>query len=426
MIDAFLVFFLVSLIPIAFLGIGGPTEAALFTAWRWLQVVTFLGASAWVLYQLARRDWRGLVVLLLLALVVAYFGLSYSGIAWDAQIEYHRVLLLAIRYGGLTEGYRHGVVSWVLGYPPGTSLSVAFYRSLHLLSPNVAQELLFLLWSGAFFVRHLRHVDLPGKLLFFAIILVDTRFLWHLTYFYNNLFYALIWAELALAPLFGSPMRPWETCGSALVLVWLRPQWEIAAIPIATGALATLLASPTWTKRLLRDAGVVTAAALVVARLAASYWQNAVGELGRLLNGHTVQVLDQLRTHPDFPALHVDVDTKAFMQQAPHTPALLSKESANAVAWAYHVSVDRYPLYFAALAALALLALVTLRRRGLAFLAPMLGPFIVMIGTAVFARSVASYQANEWALERLQIIVPILAAGVATALHQALRERRVS
>jgi len=44
----------------------------------------------------------------------------------------------------------------------------------------------------------------------------------------------------------------------------------------------------------------------------------------------------------------------------------------------------------------------------------------------VFARSVASYQANEWALERLQIIVPILAAGVATALHQALRERRVS
>ena len=73
-----------------------------------------------------------------------------------------------------------------------------------------------------------------------------------------------------------------------------------------------------------------------------------------------------------------------------------------------------------------LLALVTLRRRGLAFLAPMLGPFIVMIGTAVFARSVASYQANEWALERLQIIVPILAAGVATALHQALRERRVS
>lgn len=424
MIDAFLIYFLVSLIPIAFIGIGGAGEHALFATWRIVQVVTLVAASAYVLVQLARRDWRELVVLVLLGVVVAYTALSYSGVAWDAQIEYNRVILLAERYGSLTEAYRHGMASWILGYPPGTSLSAQFHRTLHLASPNVAQGLLFLLWSGAFMVRHMRGVDLAGKLAFFFLLITGAQFYWHLTFFYNNLFYALIWAELVLVPLLGSSLRPFELCAYALVLVWLRPQWQIAAIPIGTGALATMLATPGFDRRALRDLALVTIAALIVSYLAAMYWQTAAVTLGRALADGKKQVVDAIGERPHPNLLHVDVVTRAYSQQAPPPTALWSKKSLEAIDWALVVTRGRYEVTLWTLGLLALLSPAMLRRRGVAFIVPLLSPIGIVVGTAFFARSYAQYRDNLWALERLQIITPILAAGTVVALYRTLREQR--
>ena len=421
MIDAFLVFMLVTLLPIAFLGIGGRGEHVLFTGWRWLQVATLLAASAFVLYRMVRDNWRDLIVLVLVGAGVAYCALSYVGIYWDAQIEYNRVLLLAHRYGSLTEGYRHGVNHWILGYPPGASLSVMFFATLHMISPNVAQGLLLLLWSGSFLVRHMRDVDLPGKLIFFVLLATGAQLAWHATYFYNNLFYALIWAELVLAPLFGSSLLPWERCAWALVLVWLRPQWQIAAIPVATSALSTILMASRIERRLARDTILATVAALAVAWYGAAYWQNATQQLDRIMSQESTTLLAQTGVQQDSHMLDVQVVTRPVAVQAAPTPKLLSNESAEAIEWAFKLTKNKYPLSLSVLAVAALLALATLRRRGLAFLALLLGPLALVLGTAVFARGYAAYRDNGGALERLQIIVPILAAGMIAALHRAFR-----
>jgi hypothetical protein len=423
MTDAFLVYFLVTLLPIAFLGIGGHSEHVLFVGWRWLQVGTLLGVAVFTVSQLARRGWRDLVILVLVATGIGYLVLSYIGIAWDAQIEYNRVLQLADHFGSLTEGYRHGVTHWILGYPPGATLSVAFFLTLKMLSPNFAQGALIVLWSGSFLLRHCKDVDLPGKLVFFAMLATGAHMTWHLTYFYNNLFYALIWATYVLAPLLGSTLRPWERCAYALALVWLRPQWQIAAIPIATSALATVLSAPSWNWRLVRDTALVTLAALTVAWLGSDYWRRASADLDRALSVENTAVIAATSAHQDPRTLEVEVTTRPFEQQAKPIPKLMSKESVDAVAWAFTVTKREYSLSLLFLAGAALLALVALRRRGLAFLVPLLSPLGMVLGTAVFARGYAEYRANAWALERLQIITPILAAGVAAALHRALRRQ---
>lgn len=422
MIDAFLVFFLVTLLPIAFVGIGGRTEHALFATWRWLQVAALLAAACFVLYRLIRRDWRALVVLVLVGAGVAYLDLSYIGIAWDAQIEYFRVLQLAKQYGSLTEGYRHGITHWIFGYPPGASLSVAFFQTLNMVSPNIAQGILILLWSGSLMARHMRDVDLAGKLAFFVLLATGSQLVWHYTYFYNNLFYALVWATLVLVPMFGSSLRAWEWCGYALVLVWLRPQWQIAAIPIGTGALSTLLAASGWSRRHARDTAIVAAAALTVAWLGSAYWQTASVELDRAMSRETTAVIAKLTEQQRSPVLEIEVRTKPFAQQYKPVPPLLSHASVAAVGWAYHVTARLYAVSLAVLALIGFVAVWALRRRGLVFLTPVLSPLAVLLGTAVFARY-ADLKTNTWALERLQIISPILMAGTLTALHRALRAR---
>jgi hypothetical protein len=421
-IDAFLVFMMVTLVPIAFLGIGGRAEHALFIGWRWLQVATLLAAGGYVLYRMATRSRRDLILLVVIAACIAYLGLSYVGIYWDAQIEYNRVLLLADRFGSLTEGYRHGNAHWIFGYPPGATLSVMFFSTLHMISPNVAQGILLVLWCGAFLVRHLRDVDLPSKIVFFLLLATGAQFAWHATYFYNNLFYALLWAQLVLAPLFGSTLSPWERCGTALVLVWLRPQWEIAAIPIATSALTTLLIAPRVDRRLVRDTTLATLVALAVAWHGNAYWQRASPILDQQMSQHGAALIDEAAaTQHDSRTLDVQVTTKPTAVLATPVPALVSGESVDAIAWAFKLTREKYPLSSAALCMASLFALASLRRRGLAFIVPLLGPLGLVVGTAVFARGYADYRANSGALERLQIIVPILSAGVLAALPRTLR-----
>lgn len=420
MIDGMLAYFLVSLIPIALL-FGGRAEHVLFVGWRWLQVVTLFAVAAHVLYRTVRSGWRDVVLLVAIAVGIGYIALSYSAIAWDAQIEYHRVVLLAARYGGLTEGYRHGVANWILGYPPGTSLSVMFYSTLHLASANVAQGLLTLLWSAVFMQRHMRNVDFAGKAIFFVLLGMGEHALWHVTYFYNNLFYALIWAELVLAPMLGSSMRPWERVGWALVLVWLRPQWQIAAIPIGSSALSTLLAAKSLDLRFVRDLALTTMAALLVAWLGSGYWRTASAALDRAISEEKMRVVDAIGAEQDRQILAVETATKALEQQRAPTPPLLSRASLDAVDWAFYVTKHVYRRSMWMMGFLALFALVTLRRRGLMLLVPLLSPLALVLGTAVFARMFPGYRSNEWALERLQIITPILAAGMVTALHRAIR-----
>jgi len=423
MIDAFLAFFLVSLLPIAFLGIGGHTEHVLFIGWRWLQVVALFASSLFVVYQLARRDRRGLAVLALVVVGVAYLGLSYLGIAWDAQIEYNRVLQLAQRFGSITEAYRHGVTHWIFGYPPGASLSVAFFLTLKMISPNVAQGVLLALWSGSLLTRHLRHVDVPTKIVFFVLLATGTQLMWHFAYFYNNLFYALVWATFVFAPMFGSSLRPWEWCGYALVLVWLRPQWQIAAIPIGVGALAALASARTWNLRVLRDTILMMTAALAVAWLGSTYWRSASAKLDEAMSRENADVIANITAQQASPVLEIDVHTRPLAQQTTTVPPFLSRESVDAVVWAYHVTAHAYSLSLVVLAAVATLALLILRRRGLVFVVPLLSPIGIVLGTAAFAHYYAAYRANSWALERLQIITPILAAGSVAALHWTVRQR---
>lgn len=423
--NGFLVYLLISIIPIALIGIGGRTEHVLFVSWRWVQVVALFAVSALLLYRTIRSGWRDLVVLVLVAAALAYLALGYTQIAWDAQIEYHRVIMLANSYGSLTEGYKHGITNWILGYPPGTSLSIMFYSTLRMPSANIAQNILALIWSASFMQRHMRDVDLAGKLAFFVLLAVGEHSTWHFTFFYNNLFYALVWAELVLAPLFGSSFEPWERCACALVLIALRPQWQIAAIPIGTSALSTLLTARTINRRLVRDLAMVTMAALCVAWLGSSYWREASTQLNTAISQEKLRALATTSAGQDARTLHVEVETNSVTEQRPPVPALLSKPSFEAVAWAFAVSYHAYRTTAWTLALAALFALIVLRRRGLAFVVPLLSPLALVAGTAVFARSYPEYRANEWALERLQIITPFLAAGVLAALHRAIRRGRV-
>ncbi len=423
MTDAFLVYFLVTLLPMFFLGVGGRTEHVVFVCWRWLQVVTLFGAFAYVIHRLIRRDWRDFVVLLLIAIAVAYLGLSYIGIAWDAQIEYNRVLQLAREFGSITEGYRHGVAHWIFGYPPGASLSVAFFMTLKLISPNAAQGILLVLWCGSLMQRHMRDVDLAGKLAFFILLATGSQLTWHYSYFYNNLFYALVWATFVLVPLFGSSMRPWEWCGYALVLVWLRPQWHIAVIPIFCGTLSALASAPAWNRRVVRDIALATIAAFAVAWLGSSYWKTASITLEAQMSHHNVEVLDDIAAHQDQHVLEIEVETKPLTQQAAPPASFFSRQSIDAIQWAYGVTKRLYSLSLMVLVAAALFALIVLRRRGIAFVVPLLSPIGVLLGTAAFAYVYSGYRANTWALERLQIITPILAAGTLVALHRAIRKQ---
>jgi hypothetical protein len=423
-IDAFLVFFLVSIVPLAFIGVGGRTGHALLAIWRVAQFGTLALAFAFVLYKLARSRWQDIVLFLAIIAAVAVVGLSYSNIAWDAQIEYHRIVLLTEQWHSLYDAYVHGMSTWIVGYPPGTSLSVMWYRWLHLISPNVAQEVLLVLWCGAFMIRHMQRVDTLGKVVFFALVATTPLFQWHVTYFYNNLFYALICAQLVLAPLFGSSIRPWELSAYALVLVCLRPQWEIAAISITSSALATVLAAtPPLERRRLRDAVVAALVALMVARYGAIYWKHAEIQLVAAQEQHKLAIAQQLAATQPHDALEVQVQTKAVEQLAPPLPPLLSRESLGAIAWAWNISTKPYASDFVLLGGVGLLALATLRRRGLPLLVPWLSPLGLIAGTAVFAHSQPTYRANAWALERLQIVVPILAAGSAAALYMRLRAR---
>lgn len=421
MIDVFLAFLLVSVLPIAFIGVGGRLEHVLFLIWRALQLGALLLAFGYLGHRLWRARWADRLLLVVVAVALGYVALSYDAIAWDAQMEYHRVLLLADRWGSLSEGYAHGMVSWLLGYPPGASLSVIWYRTVRLPSVNMAQDVLLLLWAAVFVLRHMQRVDAPGKIIFFGLLATNAELQWHATFFYNNLFYALIWAQFVLVPLFGSTLRPWEQCAYALVLVWLRPQWQIAAIPIASGALAALLSAPSIHRRCVRDTALVALAAVVVAWLAGVHWYRIVGPLGLRQQQQKVATVAEAREHQDPHVLQIEVATQAVEKLAPPSSPLLSSASVAAIGWAFGVSWKLHWPGMLLLLAVGLLAVATLRRRGLVFVVPWLSPLALIVGTAAFAHVYPNYRANTWALERMQIVVPILAAGAVAALHARLR-----
>jgi hypothetical protein len=423
-IDAFLVFFVVSIVPIAFVGIGGRAEHWLFVAWRGLQVATLGLAFVWIGGRLVRARWSDRLLVLAVAAALGYVALSYDGIAWDAQMEYHRVLLLADRFGSLSAGYAHGMVPWLLGYPPGTSLSVMWYRWLRLPSPNMALDVLVLLWTASFVLRHMHKVDASGKLIFFVLMATNVTMQWHVTFFYNNVLYALIWAQLILAPMLGSTLRPWEQCAYALVLVWLRPQWQIAAIPLVSSALATVVSAPSIDRRLLRDTILVATAAIAVAWLGGLHWYRVEAELDRQQQQLKEAVIEDVKAHQDPSLLRVEVETQAIEKLAPPPPPLFSSASASAIAWAWGVTKNLHWAGMLLMFAVGILAVVALRRRGIVFFVPWLSPLGLIVGTAAFARVYVNYRANTWALERMQMVVPILAAGAVTALHARLRAAR--
>jgi hypothetical protein len=422
MIDTFLGFFVVTLIPIAIPSTIGPgAERVLFGGWRVLQLATLAVALLITLRRLVLGRWVDRLLALAVALALGYVALSCVYVEFDAQIEYQRVLLLADRYHGLWHGYRHGFSRWILGYPPGTSLSVIWYRWLHLPTANLAQDVLLFLWFANFITRHLRNLDAAGKTLFSVLLFSAPLVQWHATFFYNNLFYALLWAQLVLLPLFDATPPPRERCATALVLVWMRPQWQLAAIPILSSALTMIGVMPALDWRRVRDLALTTLAMLLVAWLGAIYWQRMIVRLSAMQQTEQSAIEHAIEASQDPHTLELAIESTPVKRRLFTPEPLLSRRSAGAVRWAWDVTMHSYAVSMTFLGAAALLALVLLRRRALPFLVPLLSPLGIIVGTAMFARTYGDYSANAWALERLQIICPILAAGVAAALHHHLR-----
>lgn len=418
--DAFLVFMLVSFAPLAFpVAAGSSMEHVCFVGWRWLQVVVLAAAFGYVLMQLRRAPWVDRAIMLVLLMLALLAAASYGKVEWDAQIEYDRVVVLADRYGGLWNGYLHGI-QWILGYPPGTSLSALWYRTLHVPSPNWAQMALFLLWSATFLLRHLRAVDGLSKCLFFGTLIVMPMMQWHLYYFYNNLFFALISAEIVLLPLFDSRQEAWEQCGYALVLIWLRPQFALTAIPLVSAALTRLL-TERRDRRARYDVVAALLLALLVAWFGARFWARMMPRLSDLQTQHYADVAHAVAATQDQHVLDIEIATH---MDPPPTPPVLSNDSLGAIEWAYETSMGVVARSVWIMIGGALFAVVVLRRRGLAFFVPIVTPAAFIVGTAVFARSYPAYRDNAWALERLQLVTSVFAAGIIAALHFQLRRRQ--
>jgi hypothetical protein len=263
----------------------------------------------------------------------------------------------------------------------------------------------------------LRAVDGWGKAIFFVLLLFVPLIQWHMVYFYNNLFFSLLWGQLVLTPLWGSSLAPWERCAIALVMVWLRPQWMIVAVPVASSALIAILVAPSRDRRFVRDTILVTLAALVVAWLGAVYWVRTAAHLQDQQTKHNADVSAAIAAHQDPRVLELHVTTQPVEKLKPPPPPLFSERSATVVAWAYRVTRNGHALSLDFLFALTLLALVTLGRRGIVFLVPLASSMALVVGTAVFARNYPEFAANSGALERMQLIVPVLTAGLAAALY---------
>jgi hypothetical protein len=200
-------------------------------------------------------------------------------------------------------------------------------------------------------------------------------------------------------------------------MVWLRPQFELTALSLVSMGLTRLLTTR-WQRRAVLETVATTVLALMVASYGARYWQRMMPVLANLQDSHYAAASTAIAAGQDPHALEIAIATH---MQPPPTPPALSSNSVEAIHWAYQTSMHVVAQSAWIVVGTALFALVVLRRRGLAFLVPILTPAGFIIGTAAFARGYPAYRDNAWALERLQLVTSVFAAGTLAALHFQLR-----
>ena len=159
----------------------------------------------------------------------------------------------------------------------------------------------------------------------------------------------------------------------------------------------------------------------MVAWFGCALWQNAAAVATRQQADFRSANAQSIAATQDATVEHVEVATDIRIAPQAPRPPWISRYSLDAVVWALAVTMHLYWLTFTLIGGAVLIALLALRRRGLPFLVPLLLPSALILGTIPFARYLPDYRSNAWALERLQLVSAVLAAGVLAAVHWQLR-----
>lgn len=419
--DPFLIFLLVSNLPILFpVTRFTRVEAAFFFLWRFVQIGALVWTLGYILLLAARRcTWPQRIFVGVMLVVAVLAACDYNEMFWDSVVLYDRLVLLAFQHHGLWQGIVHGGTPYIIGYPPGSSLSVLWYKTLGLPTANMANVAVTYLWLASFTVRYLAPTRRwTGMLILTAVIAYFPTLWWTLLYFNNNLLYALLWASVIGVALLGQRSSLAELCGYAVCLIWLRPQFELTVIPIVSAGAIYLVRGNRW-----RPIVLMTVAALVCANLGARLWRHDADRLTALQAEHDAQLRVRSAVGQDpavlavhLPAFHADAPA------TPHAPPPRSPREVERVAirWAWKESYRWNDRPILLMAALSLIAFALGLRRGLAHLVPWLTLAGFIGGTAIFAKAYPDYQSIGGSMERMEIVLPLLAGMMAVALDAEL------
>jgi hypothetical protein len=421
MTDWFVVFLVASDLPLLLpVGMSRGLENGLFTAWRWAQV----GVGVLALVMVLRQLWRASAPTRWCALGWTAFSLviffQYRPMEWDAVVEYDRMVHLSLRHGGLWQGYIHAATTYVLGYPPGATLSVIWGRTVGLPSSNLAHVAILWLW-GLSWVRQLGSTGRGyGGFLFGALYLLAPYVDWHHEYFYNNIIYAILFAQLILIPLLRIESSLAESCACALLLVWLRWPRELAAVSIMSAAAIRLLRGEP-----LRRTAVIMLLSLGCTVAGARLWSHRASQLTALQREHEQRLDGQTAMQQDSLAEEYHFEGSPAARSKPSaTKRDLRSVYREAIVWAWNVTFQHYSTSLFLIFGACLFAWTLGLRTGLAYSVPLLTPLAFIAASAAFAETYPGYQQIPGSLVRLEIILPLLAAGGAVALEADLRRAR--
>jgi hypothetical protein len=411
-IDPFLAFIAWTDLPLLFP--AGALGAALFAIWSYLQVVVFFGAALLVLYR-AHRTGRSVALVVYAALVIAVvIAFNYCELGWDAVALYDRVDLNFAR-NGLWEGYAHAGTTYALSYPPGTSLTVMWGMRLGIMDSNFTHTFVVWLWFSSFMVTCVGKTGrFYSPILFLFLFSVGPDLSWHEMVFFNNILYAAIWTQLIVTPLLRVRTSPWSLCLYGVVLVWLRPQVEMAAVPVLSNAAIQLLLDKPAKKVLIS-----VTAALAAMYIASALWTYRSGQIA-----NTQARLDRDQAVVQLAGRDPAMQKIELPRRPPDKAPLPSRKAADvygeAVQWAYDLTTQWYGPAFWLLAIVGLVAFTRGGRIGLAYTIPFLSPISMIVATGRFAQYYAGWKGLWNSLVRLELIIPILAAAVPVALEAEL------
>jgi hypothetical protein len=403
-VDWFVVFLAYSMMPMLFPQSAGA-ETILFAIWRVGQIVLLLG----VCVALAREFWRAsraakasLVVWAFLTLVMCF---AQRVTWWDAVVEYDRIILLALRHHGIWQGLIQAGDQYIFGYPPGASLSI-LWGSAFGLHCNQAQTLLLFIWTSSFTLRYLSGHRWYSYCLFGLLYYLVHEIGWHYIYFYNNIIYTVVWAQLILVPLLRVQVRWWEQVLTALLLVCFRTQFSLALVPIVSGAMIHLLLNGPRRRTI-----AISLAAVAVAFAFGKFWDARAGQAYERQKALLAAEATVTSAGQDPSAIEL------VYKEAP-TPQAVNRVGVyrEAIEWAWGITDFNYSWSLILMAALWIFALALGWRVTLAYLVPLLTPAAIIVGTGPFALVFPQYKSYDSSLIRLETILPFLAAGMVVAL----------